>query len=110
MLLLLVEYLHLESENCKVFHFELLSAKTNVKILLKLKKTPFWILFAHFKSNQNFSEKLDFNLVLGPLLFLIYINDLPQGSRAGIEQFTDDTMLFPVVMTLMSIYLNWIKN
>ena len=55
--------LHLESDNCNVFHFELLPAKTNAKIFLKLKITSFWVLFAHFKVNQIFSEKFD------PLIF-----------------------------------------
>ena len=32
--------------------------------------------------------------VLGPLLFLIYINDLERNTKSNIKFFADDTMLF----------------
>ena len=35
--------------------------------------------------------------VLGPLLFLIYINDLAQNIKSNVKCFADDTMLFSVV-------------
>ena len=35
--------------------------------------------------------------VLGPLLFLIYINDLEIGIKSHIKFFTDDTSLFSIV-------------
>ena len=35
--------------------------------------------------------------VLGPLLFLIYINDLEKNIKSNINFFADDTMLFSVV-------------
>ena len=35
--------------------------------------------------------------VLGPLLFLIYINDLESNIKSNIKFFADDTMLFSVV-------------
>ena len=35
--------------------------------------------------------------VLGPLLFLIYINDLEKNIKSNIKFFADDTMLFSVV-------------
>ena len=34
--------------------------------------------------------------VLGPLLFIIYVSDLPRGLHADIKLFADDTLLFPV--------------
>ena len=33
--------------------------------------------------------------VLGPLLFLVYINDLERNIKSNIKFFADDTMLFP---------------
>ena len=35
--------------------------------------------------------------VLGPLLFLIYINDLQKYTKSNISFFADDTMLFSIV-------------
>ena len=35
--------------------------------------------------------------VLGPLLFLVYINDLERNIKSNIKFFADDTMLFSLV-------------
>ena len=35
--------------------------------------------------------------IMGPLLFLIYINDLPSELKSNIKLFADDTSLFTVV-------------
>ena len=35
--------------------------------------------------------------VLGPLLFLAYINDLERNIKSNIQFFADDTMLFSIV-------------
>ena len=37
--------------------------------------------------------------VLGPLLFLIYINDLELNIKSNVKVFADDTMLFSIVRT-----------
>ena len=35
--------------------------------------------------------------ILGPLLFLVYINDLSNGLKSNPKLFTDDTSLFSVI-------------
>ena len=35
--------------------------------------------------------------ILGPLLFLVYINDLPNGLISNAKLFADDTSLFTIV-------------
>ena len=35
--------------------------------------------------------------ILGPLLFLDYINDLPDGLKSNAKLFADDTSLFTIV-------------
>ena len=35
--------------------------------------------------------------VLGPLLFLVYINDLERNIKCNVKFFADDTMLYSIV-------------
>ena len=38
--------------------------------------------------------------VLDPLLFLIYINDLPNGLKSNVKLFANDTSLFSVIYNI----------
>ena len=39
-------------------------------------------------------------LILRPLLFLTYINDLPDGLESSVKLLADDTSLFPTIYEL----------
>ena len=37
--------------------------------------------------------------VLGPILFLLYINDLPNGTSSGVRLFADDAIVYRTIST-----------
>ena len=69
----------------------------------------YWIFYVTFweienkKLNGQVSDWYDVRAgvaqgsIVGPLLFLIYINDLSEGLSANIKIFADDTSLFSVI-------------
>ena len=50
-----------------------------------------------FSEYSNIESGMPQGSVLGPLLFLIYINDLEVNMKSNVKFFGDDTMLFSLV-------------
>ena len=48
--------------------------------------------------------------VFGPLLFLVYINDLERNIESKVTFFADDTMLFPLLRILKYLQTIWITT
>ena len=45
-------------------------------------------------------------LVLGPLLFLIYINDITESITSTIRLYADDVLIYSILKLISSLYLN----
>ena len=55
------------------------------------------VLNGHYSNYSVVESGVPQGSVLGPLLFLIYINDLERNIKSNIKFFADDTMLFSIV-------------
>ena len=56
------------------------------------------VVFNGFSSDySSIDSGLPQDSVLGPLLFLIYINDFEKNIKSNVKFIADDTMLFSVV-------------
>ena len=55
------------------------------------------ILNGSYSDFSSVESGLPHGSVLGPLLFLIYINDLDRNIKSNVKFFADDTMLFSIV-------------
>ena len=91
----------------KVFHKGLIvklktyGAEVNLLKLLEnylTERQQMVVLNDQTSSWQNVYTGVPQGFVLGPLLFLIYINDLPDGLTSTCKIFADDTSLFSKVI------------
>ena len=55
------------------------------------------VLNRQVSTQKNINARVPQGSIIGPLLFLIYINDLTEGLIINIKLFVDDTFLFSVV-------------
>ena len=55
------------------------------------------VLNGYYSDYSEIESGVPQGFVLGPLLFLIYINDLKRNVKSNIKFFADDTMLFSIV-------------
>ena len=55
-------------------------------------------------------EYLKVPSILGPLLFLIYINDLTEGLSSNVKLFPDDMSLFSVIHDIQISANNFNKD
>ena len=55
------------------------------------------VINGSYSDYSNIESGVPQGSVLGPLLFLVYINDLERNIKSNIKFFADDTMLFPIV-------------
>ena len=60
------------------------------------------VLNGQHSSWSNTEEGILQGSVLGPLFFLIYINDLPDGLTSNPKLFVDDISLFSVIHNISS--------
>ena len=83
----------LQVEAERVFRVNLLETLTD---FLKDRKQRV-VLNGQNSSWANIEAGVPQGSILGPLLFLIYINDLPDNLSTNVKLFADDTLLFSVV-------------
>ena len=55
------------------------------------------VLNSSFSNYSSIESGVPQDSVLGPLLFLVYINDLERNIKSNVKFFADDTMLFSIV-------------
>ena len=58
------------------------------------------VLSAVCIAQNSYLAEIVYLSVLGPILFLIYVNDIPEMVNCSIKMFADDTKLFRTVKSI----------
>ena len=64
------------------------------------------VLNGQYSSETSIEAGVSQGSILGPLLFLIYINDLSDDLTANVEHFADDTSLFSIAHNINTSTIN----
>ena len=75
-----------------------------------LKKIPYLYLYplnGFYSEYSTIESGVPQGSVLGPLLFLIYINDFEHNIKSNVKFFADDTMLFSIVKDPIWTSFSW---
>ena len=80
-----------------IFKLERNDISVNLLKLLQnyLSKRKRMVQNGSFSDYSNIVSGVPQGSVLGPLIFLVYINDLERNIKSNVRFFADDTMLFP---------------
>ena len=68
------------------------------------------VLNGQYSSWTGIESEVPQGSILGPLLFLIYINDLSDGLTANVKLFGDDISLFSIVRNMKLNFQKHLNN
>ena len=96
-----------------IFKFQENGISGKLLLLLKdfLKSRKQRVVFkGQHSSRRDVNAGVPQGSILGPLFFLVYINDLPNSLKSKSKVFTDDTFLFSVIYDVNSSQIDLNKD
>ena len=58
------------------------------------------IINGHSSSRSHVTSRVPQRSVLGPLIFICYINDLPEEAKSTLKLYTDDVLLYRTIHSI----------